>query len=190
MATYAKWAYCDWRLIKRNASNELEERWQKDPKFLNQPEEQWPNQQVMSVELQEIQRKRRKTEAVLSVVTVTTAINSIKFSKWKRLVRVTAWILRYVQNLRCKRKPKKEIDPLTSDELVRGEEFWIKTAQGELHKRVEKEFNMLGPFTDEKGIIRVGGQADKSILLYIAVVLCVVIGQLHADKYDYHTKIN
>ena len=28
------------------------------------------------------------------------------------------------------------------------------------------------------------------ILLYIAVVLCVVIGQLHADKCDYHAKIN
>ena len=27
-------------------------------------------------------------------------------------------------------------------------------------------------------------------LLYIAVVLCVVIGQLHADKCDYHAKIN
>lgn len=41
---------------------------------------------------------------------------------------VTAWILRYVQSLRFKRKPKKKIDPLTSDELERGEEFWIKIA--------------------------------------------------------------
>ena len=28
------------------------------------------------------------------------------------------------------------------------------------------------------------------VLLYIAIVLCVVIGQLHADKCDYHVKIN
>ena len=75
---------------------ELEERWQKGPKFLNQPEEQWPNQQVMSVNLKEIERECQKTEVVLSVVAVPTITDSTKFSKWKRLVRVTAWILRYV----------------------------------------------------------------------------------------------
>ena len=117
--------------------------------------------------MEEIERERRKTEAVLPVVTVPTVIDSTKFSKWKRLVRVTAWILRYVQNLRCKRKPKNEIDPLTPDELERGEEFWIKKSQRELHERVEKkEFNMLSPFTDEKEIIRVGGRADKAIVTY------------------------
>ena len=56
---------------------------------------------------------------------------------------------------------------MTPDELERGEEFWIKTAQRELHEPVEKkEFNMLSPFTDEKEIIRVGGRADKAILTY------------------------
>ena len=71
-------------------------------------------------------------------------------------MRVTAWILRYVQNLRCKRKSKKEIDPL------------IKTAQRELHERVEKkEFNMLSPFTTEKEIIRVGGRAENAIVTYM-----------------------
>ena len=54
------------------------------------------------------------------------------------------------------------------DELERGEESWIKTAQRELHERVEKkEFNMLGPFTDEKEIMRVGGEADKAIVTMI-----------------------
>ena len=53
------------------------------------------------------------------------------------------------------------------DELERGEGSWIKTAQRELHKRVEKkEFNMLSPFTDEKEIMRVGGGADKAIVTY------------------------
>ena len=107
------------------------------------------------------------SRGVLSVVTVPTVIDATKFSKWKRFVRITAWILRYVQNLRCKKKPKKEIDPLIPDELERGEKFWIKTAQRELHERVEKkEFNMLSPFTDEKEIIRVGERADKAIVTY------------------------
>jgi hypothetical protein len=139
-------------------AKELEERWQKGPEFLSKPEDEWPQQQALSVDLQEVERERRKTEAVLSIVAVPTVIDSKKFSKWKRLVRVTAWILRYVRNLRSKRKPKEEIDPLTADELERSEEFWIKKAQKELHGRVDKkEFNMLSPFKDEKEIIRVGG---------------------------------
>jgi hypothetical protein len=32
----------------------------------------------------------------------------------------------------------------------------------ELHERVKnKEFNMLSTFTDDKGLIRVGGRVDK-----------------------------
>jgi hypothetical protein len=37
----------------------------------------------------------------------------------------------------------------------------------ELHERVKnKEFNMLSPFTDDKGLIRVGGRVDKAIVTY------------------------
>ena len=47
--------------------------------------------------------------------------------------------------------------PLTAVELEQAEQLCIKTVQKELHERVEnKEFNMLSPFTDDKGIIRVG----------------------------------
>ena len=148
-------------------AKELEKRWQKGPEFLNQPEEEWPAQQVMAVDLQEVEKECRKTEVVMTIVTVSSVIDPTKFSKWKRLVRVTAWILRYVHNLRSKRKPEEKLNPLTVDELQRSEEFWIKTAQRELHERVKKEeFNMLSPFTDEKEIIRVGGRADKAIVTY------------------------
>ncbi len=64
-------------------------------------------------------------------------------------------------------KAKDDIDPLTAYEIEQAEGFWIKTAQRELHERVpKKEFNMLSPFTDKKGIIRVGGRVDKVIVTY------------------------
>ena len=57
--------------------------------------------------------------------------------------------------------------PLTAVELEQDEELWIKTAQKELHERVKnKEFNMLSPFKDDKGILRVGGRVDKAIVTY------------------------
>ncbi|CAB3990481.1 Transposon TX1 uncharacterized 149 kDa, partial [Paramuricea clavata] len=72
-----------------------------------------------------------------------------------------------MRNLRLKTKPEDNVDPLTAVELEQAEELWIKTAQKELHKRVKnKEFNMLSPFTDDKGILRVGGRVDKAIVTY------------------------
>ena len=66
----------------------------------------------------------------------------------------TAWILRYIRNLRFKTKPEYNVDPLTAVELEQAEELWINTVQKELHERVKnKELNMLSPFTDDKGII-------------------------------------
>ena len=43
----------------------------------------------------------------------------------------------------------------------------IKDAQNNLHDRLKKgEFKSLSPFTDDKGIIRVGGRVDKAIVFY------------------------
>jgi hypothetical protein len=145
----------------------LEHRWKNGPKFLNQPKEEWPEQPAMPIDPAELDKERRNTQAAFSLSTVPTVIDPTKFSKWKRLVRVTAWILRYIRNLRLKTKPEDNVDPLTAVELEQAEELWIKTAQKELHERVKnKEFNMLSPFTDDKEIIRVGGRVDKAIVTY------------------------
>ena len=105
-------------LLRGIPTKELEKRWQKGPQFLNHPDEQWPAQQVMAVDLQEVEKEHRKTEVVMTIVTVSSVVDPTKFSKWKRLVRVMAWVLRYVHNLRSKRKPEK-LNPLTVDELQR-----------------------------------------------------------------------
>ena len=121
----------------------------------------------MPIDPAELDKERRNTQAAFSLSTVPTVIDPTKFSKWKRLVRVTAWILRYIRNLRLKTKPEDNVDPLTAVELEQAEELWIKTAQKELHERFKnKEFNMPSPFTDDKGIIRVGGRVDKAIVTY------------------------
>jgi hypothetical protein len=56
---------------------------------------------------------------------------------------------------------------LTPEELERSQTFWIKEAQKSLDAKVKtKELKMLSPFTDEEGIIRVGGRIDNALVLY------------------------
>ncbi|CAB4030729.1 Hypothetical predicted protein, partial [Paramuricea clavata] len=68
----------------------------------------------MPIDAAELDKERRNTQAAFSLSTVPTVIDPTKFSKWKRLVRVTAWILRYMRNLRLKTKPEDNVDPLTA----------------------------------------------------------------------------
>ena len=52
-------------------------------------------------------------------------------------------------------------------ELQEAERYWIKNAQKDLHKRIQKgELTTLSPFTDSEGIIRVGGRSDKATVSY------------------------
>ena len=56
---------------------------------------------------------------------------------------------------------------LTPEELLQAELYWIKDAQKRLHDRMAKgEFKTLSPFSDDRGIIRVGERLDKAIVSY------------------------
>ena len=71
-----------------------------------------------------------------------------KFSSWRRLLRVTAYVRRFVQNLQALRKMRRmkdnpdvriqlELGPLSTNELEKSEAYWIKEAQTSLHDRVK-----------------------------------------------------
>jgi len=53
-------------------------------------------------------------------------LNPKNFSSWNRLIRVTAWILRFRHNITSKDKNK---GCLTVDELLAAEEQWWKIVQ-------------------------------------------------------------
>ncbi|PFX25190.1 Retrovirus-related Pol polyprotein from transposon 17.6 [Stylophora pistillata] len=57
--------------------------------------------------------------------------------------------------------------PPSTEEIQDAKEYWAKKAQTGLSGRMEKgDFKTLSPFTDEKGIIRVGGRLDLNLLSY------------------------
>ena len=85
-------------------------------------------------------------------------------------MRVIAWVLRLKKRLLSKRKQgETEVSqgPIAAEELEESRKYLIKDAQKSLHSRLKKDkFQMLSPFIDDEGIIRVGGRMDKVIVSY------------------------
>ncbi|XP_070548332.1 uncharacterized protein [Ptychodera flava] len=146
---------------------QLTERWQHGPEFLYSPESEWP-QDVSCPDQTELDKEERKTQQILVTQESPEILDCTRFSSWMRLIRVTAYVLRFIDNLRDKqqnRAPMKQ-GPLSPNELKDAETYWITRAQRSLHERLAAgEFKTLSPFTDE-GIIRVGGRVNASFMSY------------------------
>ena len=182
---------CQWRHISGEfnvaddvsrgiPAQELTGRWKHGPAFLQLPEEQWPNESLPTTDQRkENQAERRKPRTVLQVNRHDReeVIPCKNFSSWRRLLRVTGYVTRYIKNLRatCKLKRLKtpnvtnqlQLGPLSPKELENAEVYWIKEAQTSLHKIVKAgQLRQLSPFKDEDGIIRVGGRVDQALASY------------------------
>ena len=148
--------------------HELNGRWMNGPDFLQLEEELWPtNYGPPSAEEDNKLRQATKVHMVINS-TAENVIDYERFSSWTRLIRVTAWIKRLAENIRQQKcNQTRHNGPLTPEELQKAEMFLIKDAQNNLHDRLKRsEFKSLSPFTDDKGIIRVGGRVDKAIVSY------------------------
>ena len=108
--------------------------------------------------MSEVKKERRKVTIAHAVTVQQPIIKCEDFSTWKRLLRVIAYVLRFIQSCKKSINDKKRIGPLSSEELAEAEEYWIRRAQLSIHNRIEKrELSALTPFKDGNGIIRVGG---------------------------------
>ncbi|XP_024874739.1 uncharacterized protein LOC112456441 [Temnothorax curvispinosus] len=105
---------------------------------------------------------------------------SERFSSWNKLVRVTAYVVRFTRRAReggCGRAnapSQNEPEPLSPDEVNFARIFWLKNiqrqlfpveyAQLELSQRISKSSKLLSlnPFLDKNGLIRVGGRLRHS----------------------------
>ena len=119
----------------------------------------------------EVDKERCKTQAVFITTEIQDVIDCKKYSNWKKLIRVTAYVLRFVQNIQTKmqsvvNKWSKQ-GPLSTQELTEAANYWIIKMQKNLHRRMANgEFKSLSPFTDDAGILRVGGRLQESTVLY------------------------
>uniref|UniRef100_A0A1A8CSF3 Integrase zinc-binding domain-containing protein n=1 Tax=Nothobranchius kadleci TaxID=1051664 RepID=A0A1A8CSF3_NOTKA len=98
-----------------------------------------------------------------------------KYSRLRTVLRVTAWVKRFVTNTRSSQKLKGE---LTADEIRAAERYWVKQTQEssfsseilqlQLKQNVKRDSKIkdLKPFLDEEGLICVGGRLQNSDLSF------------------------
>ena len=95
--------------------------------------------------------------------TVGDAIDSRRFSSFRRLVKVTALVLRAVEKFKV--KGAGQTKPLSSKDLSDAERLWIKEVQKSVFRETSLKLQ-LNLFLDEKGLWRCGGRLGNADLPY------------------------
>lgn len=142
--------------------------WWCGPSWLQQDSTYWPNRFILTDELPEL----RPLKLALAATEVDSQWLLEKCSKWTSLLRITAYIQRFIHN--CKPKTRQSssfrFGPLKTSELQSSKIFWLRKAQGlsfqsEINDLTKKGkvshrscLNSLNPFINQLGLICVGGR--------------------------------
>lgn len=143
-------------------------RWYRGPEFLRKPESEWPKKRTVP-KVVEVVAKHHLAEP-------NWLIAKDRYSSWKKLVKMTAWLIRYRNKLqvRAKLKPPNNSEILTSDELREAETVLIRNAQHESYRDEINSLNESGvvsaqskiagmnPYIDTDGVLRSKSRLDLS----------------------------
>ncbi|XP_043235722.1 uncharacterized protein LOC122388596 [Amphibalanus amphitrite] len=164
--------------------------WMEGPKFLLEDSNEWPpkkNFQAEQFDKSEFKKDQKSTFAVRAPSGPSCRLlNPEDFSSWTRLLRVTAWVRRFVKVLRRETANRTQLDKeLKPEEILEAEKFWVRQAQKdsfpEEREQLERaattgttarkacrrsSVKQLSPFLDEDGVIRVGGRLQRSDLSF------------------------
>ncbi|XP_055640913.1 uncharacterized protein LOC129778195 [Toxorhynchites rutilus septentrionalis] len=150
-------------------------RWYRGPDFLRQSRNNWP---VMLLKNNSTNEELRPN-VLFHQQTTNPVIQATKFSRWQRLVNVTAYVVRFVSNVKLRQsKLPLSVGPLTSLELRRAEEQNLRQAQSDKYMdelllltkakstrtiaSVPKSSSLykLSPFVDNSDMLRMKGRAN------------------------------
>lgn len=158
--------------------------WWSGPKWLSEDKSKWPST-VIPLQLSTTDVMMRKS--VMNLVTVNPCMQFLqRFSSLQKLLRMTAWCLRFINNVRRRISEKsvvcqssaQPVSFLTAVELQEAMKLWIKIVQGIAFKdelRILKskktvrrgQLRKLNPkFGPEDGIVRVGGRLTNAHISY------------------------
>ncbi|XP_070854157.1 uncharacterized protein [Drosophila suzukii] len=179
-----------------------ESRWLSGPAFLRQPASGWPAPEEGTKRVPDAPEEGTKRvpdapdeeempgEFAL-VAADEFAIQFQRFSSFSRLVRTTAWVLRFARWCR-KQRSKIEEYGLTASECEAAENLLVRQAQlesfpdemrsAECGKNVasSSEIRGLAPYVDEHGVLRVYGRVDAALCMPYSARRPVILSHRHS----------
>ncbi|XP_052901623.1 uncharacterized protein LOC128309307, partial [Anopheles moucheti] len=170
-------------------------RWFNGPSFLWGSESLWPGSETTSPDTPEELRPN-----VLHHTVQEPLINFHRFSKWRRLLRAVAYVVRFVTNVR--RAIRKDVilgEPLTQEELTWAEQIIITQIQADVYaceirslkkdpsqlqpwkSRVEKNSPLykISPVLDDHGIIRMRGRLAGTLSVSETLQQPIILPRKH-----------
>ena len=157
--------------VSRGISVEkLSEEWKGGPIFLLTDESEWPTDKAVVNCKGARSEEKTKSQSVFVTAETSEVIDCKRTLSWRKLLRTTAYVFRFIQILKAKLQKGPQPDDkvtLSPSELDSAEKYWVKRAQISLLPRLEKgEFKVLTPFVDNDGVIRVGGRVENLVTSY------------------------
>lgn len=172
----SRWAHCpgsenpaDFLTRGMNGRKLADSRcWWHGPQWLDLDSMCWPKTEVERDSRLEEERRERRTTVQAAVSKLCPPLDLEKFSDYSRALRTTAWIFRFVGN--CRGNQERTTGPLTAEELLQSERYWVRTSQAESYPTEiyslrqdlglpkDSKIADLDPFLNENGILRLGGR--------------------------------
>ncbi|XP_065365403.1 uncharacterized protein LOC135958426 [Calliphora vicina] len=143
-------------------------RWINGPEFLKFPENKWQFK-ITNLLQTELELKQHS----LLIQSEELFINVERFSRWCRVLRTTAFVIRFCNRLKTKQIAGNDAE-LTQDELFKAELILLKQAQQQTFcneiKCIQQNKNLpktsflykLSPFIDNTGVLRVAGRIENA----------------------------
>ncbi|XP_018367943.1 PREDICTED: uncharacterized protein LOC108764289 [Trachymyrmex cornetzi] len=153
--------------------NQLSEQpaWWTGPSWLSETPSSWPTLSIPTTNKELLEEKPTKINVALVTIKLWDLV--LKYSSLNKLVRITALCRRAIAKLR---KTATSLTTLTTQELEDARLFWVSAVQ-KSHFQQELEILSkhnslptsnpllrLTPFVDSKGLLRVGGRLQRSLL--------------------------
>ena len=170
--------------------------WMKGPDFLKTHDFTWPEKLPGGIENpDEVNERRVNVHAFNNKDRITHEgfLKPTSFSSLRRLIRVAAWVQRFLANCRLDRKERTLSDTLDPDVLTKADNWWLQKAKTETFPMGEKQQSLtrLNPKIDKDCFLRAHGRLQNASELSCDAKYPILLSKNHAitklvisDRYE------